>query len=94
MGRSERPKGFGVGHQTPLHTQLGALLGLTIFNQKNGQKNSSVSRGHLIQWNLFSEKKGGAFQKVKCTPLVGPTFFKYHKKIFFNPLMFYIEQCT
>lgn len=49
MGRSERPKGFGVGHQTPLHTQLGALLGLTIFNQKNGQKNSSVSRGHLIQ---------------------------------------------
>jgi len=49
MGRSERPKGFGASHQTPLHTQLVALLGLTIFNQKNGQKISSESRGHLIQ---------------------------------------------
>jgi len=60
MGRSERPKGFWahqtplhtkrvLGHQTPLHTQLVALLGLTILNQKNGQKISSVSRGHLIQ---------------------------------------------
>ncbi len=49
MGKSERPKGFGAGHQTPLHTQLVALLGLTILNQKNGQKISSVSRGHLIQ---------------------------------------------
>jgi hypothetical protein len=49
MGRSERAKGFGAGHQTPLHTQLVALLGLTMCNQKNGQKFSIVSKGHLIQ---------------------------------------------
>jgi hypothetical protein len=39
MGGSERPKGFGAGHQTPLHTQLVALHGLIILNQKEWAEN-------------------------------------------------------